>query len=131
MARDGRGNPGRIVLKNQPSLTLANVLRRRRTTLKAFVQELGLTTYGALKIWCDRMGIDAPSIDDFATAFPVRVNSPTEGVVVLEALPVIEESTGRILDVDAVMPYTEQPVETTEGTQKKRRSKKDDQPNEP
>ena len=127
MARDGRGNPGRIVLKNQPSLTLANVLRRRRTTLKAFVQELGLTTHGALTIWCDRMGIDAPTAEAFAAAFPTRVNSPTEGVVVLEAPPVVEESTGRILEVDEAPAVVDG---TPEGTQKKRRSKKDDQPNE-
>lgn len=141
MARDGRGNPGRIILKNQPRLTLANVLRRRRTTLKAFVEELGFTTFAALSNWCDRMGIAAPTQAEFETLFPTRVNSPMEGVVVLEAPPVVDELSGQQIDPDApvVEPGIEVvtsprnalvqiesgPEEASKGTQKKRGAKKE------
>jgi hypothetical protein len=147
MIRDGRGNPGRIVLKNQPRITLANVLRRRRTTLKDFVTELGFTTFAALSNWCDRMGIAAPEQAEFDALFPTKVNSPMEGVVVLSAPPVIDEASGREIDPDA--PIVEPGIdvvtgigsalydssasdgskeEVTDGPQKKRRSKKEGQP---
>lgn len=95
MNRDGRGNPGRIVLKNnQPNLRLADVLRRRRTNLSALVAELGITTYASLCIWCKRMGVSAPDQKEFDIIFPpdVHINSPQEGVVVLDApnLPEID-----------------------------------------
>lgn len=139
MSRDGRGKPGRIILKNQPSLTLTNVLRRRRTTLKELVNDLGVSTYAGLQRWCDRMGIVAPSQDEFDKVIPpsVRVNSPMEGVIVLEAPPVLDEISGRVIDPDApvlqpgVEVVTDLPatVESlSEAAQKKRRPKKDSQP---
>lgn len=130
MKRDGRGNPGRIVLKNVPRLRLVDVLRRRRTTLKALVAELGLTTYSGLEIWCGRMGIVAPPEADFNLIFPpapaARVNSPREGVIVLEAPPVIAEATGRELPE----PPSEGACEPSEPSQKKRRARKDGQPSD-
>ena len=103
MAREGHGVPGRIVLKNQPKLTLANLLRRRKTTLAKFVVELGVTTHSGLLQWCNRMGVIAPSTEEFTEAFPgaARVNSAREGVVVLEAPPVIDEPSGAVIDPDA------------------------------
>jgi len=103
MAREGRGTPGRVVLKNQPKLTLAHLLRRRKTTLAKFVTELGVTTHGGLQQWCDRMGVVAPTAEEFVHAFPAaaKVNSAREGVVVLEAPPVIDEPTGTPIDPDA------------------------------
>jgi len=126
MSRDGRGNPGRIVLKNQPRLRLVDVVRRRRTTLKALVNELGLTTYAGLEIWCARMGMVPPSEADFNLLFPpaARVNSPREGVIVLEAPPILSEATGRELPAQP----PEGPLEPSEPSQKKRRPRKDDQP---
>lgn len=113
MNRDGRGNPGRYVPKNQPKLRLADVLRRRKTTLQALVSELGLVTYSGLEIWCRRMGVLPPSQEEFDTlvaAGPIAlVNSPQEGVVVLD-------------------PVDDQEIGTPEGTQKKRRHKKGDAP---
>lgn len=120
-------------MKNQPKLTLADVLRRRRSTLVVLVGELGLTTYAGLTNWCRRMGVVPPDEAQFLVAFPAagRVNSPQEGVVVLPAPPVIAETTGAPLDPEpetdpALEP--EAPVgadEVTEASQKKRRPKKD------
>jgi len=126
MSRDGRGNPGRIVLKNVPRLRLVDVVRRRRTTLKALVNELGLTTYAGLEIWCARMGMVPPPEADFNLLFlpSARVNSPREGVIVLEAPSIVSESTGRELPAQP----PEGPLEPSEPSQKKRRPRKDDQP---
>jgi len=133
MNKDGRGTPGRITRKNEPRLRLADVLRRRRTTLKALVTELGITTYSSLDAWCGRMGIAAPSQAEFEIAVPftVRVNSPLEGVIVLEAPNVIDERTGEPVELDACDASQGDDAtadEPTVTTQKKRRSKKESQP---
>lgn len=138
MNRDGRGKPGRIVLRNQPRLRLGDVLRRRRSTLAVLVGELGLTTYAGLTVWCRRMGVVTPTEAEFITAFPSagRVNSPREGVVVLEAPVVVAEHTGEPIEPEPVR-VTEEPVasepasfeapqEAHEASQKKRRPKKDE-----
>jgi len=147
MARDGRGTPGRIILKNQPRLTLAALLRRRRTTLKAFIAELGVSTYTALDIWCGRTGVVPPTLAEFEACVPPtqKVNSPQEGVIVLEAPPVLDEISGRPIDPEAptepgvevltqsrnaLVQLNDGPDETLEGTQKKRRQKKESQPTE-
>lgn len=145
MGREGRGTPGRFTAKDhRPKLRLEDLLRRRRTTLAAFVAELGVTTYAALLNWCTRTGVLAPSPEEFTAAFPAaaRVNSPQEGVVVLEAPRVISEVTGDPIDLlaipepedDALAKWPVQAdqalVQPTEATQKKPRRKKDDQPSE-
>lgn len=120
-------------MKNQPRLTLAAVLRRRKSTLKKLADELGVTTYTALANWCDRMGIAQPEQREFDLAFPptMKVNSPQEGVIVLEPPPVVDEHTGRAIDPAApVEPGVQVVTEPTDPTQKKRRSKKESQPDE-
>lgn len=132
MSRDGRGNPGRIVLKNQPRLTLAAVLRRRRSNLKTLVTDLGVATYAGLTNWCDRMGIVPPDKWEFdALIPPLKVNSPQEGVVVLEPPPVVDEQSGLPIDPEApVEPGVEVVTGPSDQPQKKRRVKKDSQPDE-
>lgn len=133
MSREGKGNPGRIVLKNrQPKLRLADVLRRRRTNLSAFVAELGITTYTSLCVWCKRMGVSPPESKEFEVIFPpeIHINSPQEGVIVLEAPDVINEITGRVIDPEApAFPIVEvvttpTVVEPTDDSSKKPRKKK-------
>lgn len=143
MSSDGRGNPGRIILKNQPRLRLADIIRRRRTTLKALIQELGISTYAGLENWCHRMGVVPPTQTEFSAVMPPsqKVNAPQEGVVVLEAPPVISDLLGRPIDPDTTssarkeVAIVQMPVaaleEGTEATQKKRRPKKESQPSEP
>lgn len=135
MSRDGRGTPGRIVLTNhQPKLRLADVLRRRKTTLRAFIDSLGLTTYTALDIMCGRLGVIAPTEVEFNTARPIteRVNSPQEGIIVLEAPPLLDEATGLVVN-EPVVPrgglvrLADDENEPTESPQKKPRKKKDSQ----
>lgn len=143
MARDGRGTPGRIELKNhQPKLRLADVIRRRRTTLRAFIDSLGITTYAALDNMCRRLGVVSPTEEEFLTAMPLaqRVNSPMEGIIVLEPPAVVDDISGRQIDPEApiqapgieVKIRSDEPdPEPTEGTQKKPRRKKEATSTEP
>lgn len=142
MSRDTRGNPGRITVKDhRPRLSLADVLRRRKTDLKTFIDNLGLTTYAALDIWCGRLGVSAPSEAEFHAVMPPRrLNSAQEGVVILEAPPVVDDISGRQIDPEApveqpgvyvrsaLVKLTSDQATEPEGTQKKARKKKDDQP---
>ena len=134
-------------MNNVPRLRLADVIRRRRTTLAALIKEIGLTTYQGLEIWCGRMGISAPTLEEFQVVMPEtipKISSPQEGVIVLEPPPVIDEQTGRQIDPDApVVPGIEVITgpqmknalvqlsggleEPTKTAQKKPRTKKDDQ----
>jgi hypothetical protein len=132
----------KVYLKNMPKLKLGDLLRRRKMSLKQLLGEFGITTYEGLVIRCDRMGVLAPTLDEFKLAFDTGpVNSPTEGVVVLEPPPVIDEISGRKIDPEApvipgVFVITEThdvvedveetlSVEPTEPTQKKTRKKKE------
>jgi len=104
MSKDTRGTPGRNVQRVQhPKLKLADLLRRRRTTLKQFILDLGVSTHAALEIWCYRMGVTSPTVEDFNEACPIasKVNSPLEGIVVLNAPNVIDESSGSVIDPEA------------------------------
>lgn len=92
----------RMTLKNMPRLKLADLLRRRKMTLRQLLDEFGITTYNGLCIRCERMGCAAPPEEDFKAAYPTGpVNSPQEGVVVLEPPPVVDDITGRQIDPEA------------------------------
>ena len=101
MHRDGRGVPGRYEPKHQPRLRLSDLLRRRKTTLKQMLLDRGISAYGTLVIWCDRIGVVPPTEEEFREVVPTPVNSAQEGVVVLEPPPVVEEQTGRQIDPEA------------------------------
>lgn len=93
--------PTKAKKKNLPKLKLADLLKRRKMTLKQLLDEFGITTYAALTIRCERMGVQAPSQEEFDAIVGVVVSSPTEGVVVLEAPPIIEDCSGKeIIDED-------------------------------
>ena len=128
MSRDGRGNPGRIVLKNQPHLQLVDVLRRRRTTLRKLLDEIGLSTYSGLLNWCARMGIGHPTLQEFEAAMPPtqKVNCPQEGVVVLEPPAIVDERTGQPIDPEVLnLAYETHVLDVpSESFQKKRQTKK-------
>ena len=92
----------KVTLKNMPKLKLGDLLRRRKMSLRQLLDEFGLTTYEGLVIRCTRMGVLPPTEADFKVAFPIGpVNSPTEGVIVVEAPPVIDDITGRKIDPEA------------------------------
>lgn len=146
---DGRGIPGRYTPKNQPRLKLSDLLRRRKMHLKQMLDERGITAYETLAIWCHRIGVVPPTEAEFREVMPVRINSPQEGVVVLEPIKVVDEISGRTIDPEAPVeepgvlvltdhPYEpfkppfpeveETPSEAQDRPQKRLKRKKDDQP---
>ena len=109
---------GIVRLKNLPKLSLALLLKRRKKSLKQFMDEFGITTYEELKSRCERIGVVEPSIEAFRQVNPAIVNSPTEGVLVLEAPPIVHEHTGKVIS---------EPVELSiDNTPKKLKKKKTD-----
>lgn len=142
MNGERRGVPGRYEPKHQPRLKLSDLIRRRKTTLKQMITDRGITTYTALAHWCERIGVLPPTEKEFSDVMPVPVNSPQEGVVVLEAPAFTEEQTGRDIDPEApieepgVLVLTDQPYEpfkppsedTIRPSKKLRREKKDQPP---
>ena len=83
-------------------IKLENLLRRRKTTLSKFLQERGITTYQALESVCSRLGVVTPSLEAFNLCVPSYVSDPTDGVIVVPPLDVVNESTGEKEDVGDV-----------------------------
>jgi hypothetical protein len=54
-----------VRLKNLPVLKLSDLLRKRRKTLKQFIDELGISNYEALCARCQRIGVAPPTAEDF------------------------------------------------------------------
>lgn len=129
-----------MLKNNQPKLMLTALLRRRRQSLKSLILELGVTTHSALEIWCKKIGVVPPAIEEFVEAFPMAqmVNSPQEGIIVLEAPPVISAETGAPIDVERGPALVFLPEESSadggegspEATQKKPRKKKEANPSD-
>lgn len=86
-----------VRLKNLPGLKLTDLLRRRKKTLEKFINEFGITTYESLLSRCERIGVVPPSVEDFEEIVTRPVTSPTEGIVVLNAPPIISEHTGKVV----------------------------------
>lgn len=85
-----------VKLKNLPKLHLANLLRRRKTTLEQFIKESGIVAYGALVERCTAMGVQAPTEEDYLKVVPVQVTSQQDGVVVIEPPPPSQELLDKI-----------------------------------
>lgn len=78
---------------------LEDLLRRRRSTLKKFISDRGISTYQSLSEICGRLGVKVPSVEAFETAVPSYVSNPAEGVVVVPPLDVVMESSGERQDL--------------------------------
>lgn len=76
-----------VNLKNMPRLRLADLLRRRKMTLKQFVDESGIQAYGAMIERCAALGVQPPTEAEYLIIVPVQVSVQQDGVVVLEPLP--------------------------------------------
>lgn len=89
-----------FVLKGQPALKLNDLLRKRKTTLKKFITETGITSYGRLQEKCQKLGVSAPTEDEFKTIMPEHVTQQQEGIVVLDPPPLLKETTGQKIEID-------------------------------
>lgn len=123
-----------VTLKNLPRLHLADLLRRRKTTLTAFIQEAGIQAYGALVERCAALGVQPPTEAEYTVIVPERVSSQQDGVIVVDPFPVIDEFTGKEIDPDVepiepgvkvIIDAETESSEPTVDTQKKQKKKKD------
>ena len=81
-------------------IKLEDLLRRRKTNLKKFLLERGITTYRELGEICTRLGVVIPTVESFNKEVPDKVTTPGDGVVVVPPLTVIHESTGEREDLE-------------------------------
>lgn len=89
-----------FVLKGQPALKLNDLLRKRKTTLKKFINETGITSYGKLQEKCQKLGVSAPTEDEFKSIVPEPVTQQQEGIVVLDPPFLTKEGTGQKIEID-------------------------------
>jgi hypothetical protein len=87
-------------IKRLPPIRLVDLLKKRKTTLKQFLDVYGIVAYSTLLTKCDSMGVSPPSEEEFKQIVSVTVSSPQEGVVVLDSPPLLKENTGEPIMVD-------------------------------
>lgn len=82
--------------KYQPKsqIKLEDLLRRRKSTLKDFIKDRGITTYEGLDNTCKRLGVLTPNHSSFIECVDHYVSNPAAGVVVVSPSVVVQESTG-------------------------------------
>jgi hypothetical protein len=89
-------------IKKLPPIKLTDLLRKRKTNLKNFLSSCGIVAYSTLLQKCDKMGVSAPSEEEFKTAIGKQpISSPQEGVVVLDP-PMLVVDSGKKIEVDAL-----------------------------
>lgn len=94
----------KITRKNaSTALKLTDVLRKKKISLDKFIKDFGINSYESLKMRCERMGVVPPVESKFNEIKGGEfVNSPTEGILVLEAPKVINEKTGEELNLENI-----------------------------
>jgi len=80
--------------QQKSQIKLEDLLKRRKSTLKQFLKDRGITTYEGLDGTCKRLGVLTPDQSSFTECVDRYVSNPAAGVVVIPPAPVIEESTG-------------------------------------
>jgi hypothetical protein len=86
----------KITRKNATTaIKLSDLLRKRKITLSKFIVDFGLHSYESLKTRCERIGVAPPDIETYKKAKGSDViNSPTDGIIVLDFPKIIDEKTG-------------------------------------
>jgi hypothetical protein len=89
-----------FILKGQPPIKLQDLLKKKKMSLKSFVNSTGIVTYQKLQEKCQKLGVSPPSEEEFKNVVPVLVSSPQEGVVVLDP-PALTKDSGEKISVDS------------------------------
>jgi hypothetical protein len=86
-------------IHDHKKISLADLLKRRRASLKKWCKEVGIQTYDQLIVYCDKIGVVAPSEAEWESAAPRDVTVPTEGIIHFEVNPlnVLDEKTGEVI----------------------------------
>jgi ATP-dependent helicase/DNAse subunit B len=64
-------------------------------TLQSFLAEQNITNFEALKLKCINIGVEWPSEDIFNKLKTPVVTNQNEGIVVIEPLIIVQESSGK------------------------------------
>ncbi len=78
------------------TLTLLDLLKRRKTTLKSWMKETGYGTHRAVVEYCHSLGVISPSEEEFNRLNLDHVTDQANGIVVVE----VKEQRSRVHTVD-------------------------------
>ena len=87
-------------IKGLPPIRLVDLLRKKKTTLKQFLSNSGIAAYATLQQKCDKMGVSAPSEEEFWEVIGTAISSPQEGVVVLDPPPRLTNNEEKVAVVE-------------------------------
>ena len=104
-------------VRGLPPIRLQDLLKKRRTNLKAFVKNTGIATYATLQQKCNKLGVSSPTEDEFNEALGETISSPQEGIIVLDP-PDLLKDTGEKIKVDS-SPVVEEDVVEVSSSKKK------------
>jgi hypothetical protein len=120
----------RLHERSLSKVSLTDILRRRKKSLREFLLENGIVTYETLTTRCSSMGVLPPSIASFNEAAgktseaQFMASSPTEGVVVLDPPTLVMENTGRLQPIeDLEAPGIDVECITSQDPKKKKKGK--------
>jgi len=105
----------RLHQRSISKVTLLNVLKRRKSDLKRFLSDTGIVTYELLKSRCDSMGVIPPEEREFLDAIgtdstgTASVSSPAEGLIVLGPPKIINELTGKEVEMPQIDSFAKLP----------------------
>lgn len=109
-----------IKIKNLPELKLTDLLRRRRTTLKKFCEDLGINRdYTKLVERCVHLGVQPPSQLEFDELVPEPVHIRVEKTLEPEPLKYIDIE----VNIDSDINKNEENLDTSHSKKKKSVSK--------
>lgn len=116
-------------IKRLPPIRLVDLLKKRKTNLKEFLETYGIVAYSTLIQKCNKMGVSPPDENEFKKIISVSNSSPQEGVVVLDSPLLTKENTGEAIFVDDMgnihaMTSSKDPVPSQEKSLKKKEEKK-------
>ena len=101
-------------------LTLHDLLKRRKTTLKNWCTETGHTTYSVVVSYCERLGVVAPTLKEFHEVCPDVTTDQANGVVVFEIKK--EQQPKRIKTQPTETSQSDPCTENVESPKKKRKT---------
>lgn len=85
-------------------IKLIEVIKRRKLTLKMFINEFGITTYNQLLDKCDDLGVQPPTLEEYNVAMPSHVTDINEGIIVLESPKIINDLGNDYSEISVTMP---------------------------
>lgn len=113
-----------IKYQKKSLIKLEDLLRRRKSSLKKFLNERGITNYVSLEQTCSRLGVSVPTREAFDAVMPSYVSDPAAGVIVVPPLDVVNESTGERENTDDTFEPVSTFAATDEAGQVRKRFKK-------